>query len=221
MSISGSYDGKEIPHRNLLSARAFDYIQEKIVTKEFPKDSTLNEVDITKELGISRTPVREAIKQLEKDGLVRLEPNCGAIVVGLSIEDMENILIIRAFLEGLCAKWAAEKMTDEQRTMLQESLDLQRFYLERNNLAQCWNAGNKFHSIIYNSYNSRQVVTLLHSYHNYIYLWIKKDLLKRNTEHPQQAFKDHIGILEAINNRDPELSERLMSEHLQRTRYTL
>lgn len=221
MAFTESYNSNDVPHRNLLSARAFDYIQEKIITREFPKDSTLNEIEITRELGISRTPVREAIKQLEKDGLVRSEPNYGAIVVGLSIEDMENILIIRAFLEGLCAKWAAEKMTNEQREMLQEALDLQKFYLDRNNLTQCWKAGNKFHSIIYDSYNSRQVVALLHSYHNYIYLWIKKDLLKRNIEHPQLAFKDHVEILDAINKRDAELSEQLMREHLERTRYTL
>ena len=112
-------------------------------------------------------------------------------------------------------------MDDKTRRLLQEIIDLQQFYYERNDPEQCWRAGNTFHSVIYNSCSSRHVITLLRTYHTYIYLWMDKNMMKRNDQHPKEALEAHKAILSAINARDSELSERLMAEHLEQTFHSL
>ncbi len=221
MTVIPNFFSDIVPEKTSLSDQAYRYIQRKIVVAEYPPLFMLNEIEIAKELGISRTPVREAIKRLENDGLLCLKPNCGAEVIGLSKEEMYNILIIRAFLEGLAAKLAATTMDNKTRALLQEIIDLQQFYYERNDPEQCWKAGNAFHSVIYNSCSSRHVITLLRTYHTYIYLWMEKNMMKRNDQHPKEALEAHKTILSAINAKDAELSQRLMSEHLEQTFYSL
>jgi DNA-binding GntR family transcriptional regulator len=201
-----------------LSSNAYEHIQQRILTGEYPQNELLNEKEIASALGISRTPVREAIKQLTIDGLVRLEPNRGAVVIGLSDEDMHNILLIRAFLEGLCAKWAAEKFTDEQKEKLQEILDLQQFYFERGNFRYSWNAGRSFHQYLYENYSSIQVTNLLKTFHTYIYWRLSGRWRSDNPDQAELSLKNHVKIFKAIKEGDPVLSEQLMAEHLNTTR---
>ena len=200
-----------------LSDEAYRYIQEKIVTYAFPPHSILNEVEIASALGISRTPVREAIKQLGVDGLVCLKPNLGAEVIGLDSEEMANILQIRAFLEGLCAKRAATTLDSNQIQLLHEAIDLQQFYYERNELAQCWKAGNTFHYIIYSNCSGNQIGALLRTYHTYIYLWLNKHILALSDRHPSESLRAHKSILAAIEAHDGKASQDLMAAHLHRT----
>jgi DNA-binding GntR family transcriptional regulator len=207
--------------KDSLSNHAFKFLEQKIVSTEYPPGSLLNEVKISKELAISRTPVREAIKQLEMDGLVKIVLNRGAIVVGLTDEDMDNILIIRAFLEGKCARWAAEIKEAQFIQQLQNIVELQHFYLSRNNYEQCWEIGRKFHSTIYSKSRSRHVLNLLETYHTYIYLRMQSKIMKRYNDHPAKALAEHEAILNAIREGNADLSEELMSKHLEQTRYSL
>jgi DNA-binding GntR family transcriptional regulator len=207
-----------LPQKGSLSDHVFKFIEKKIVSAEYPAGFLLNEVKISKELSISRTPVREAIKQLEMDGLVNIVVNKGAIVVGLTDEDMNNIITIRAFLEGLCARWAAELKDEQVIQQLQEVVDLQHFYLGRNNYEQCWEVGRMFHSIIYNKSRSRHVQNLLTTYHNYIYLRMKSKIMIRYNDHPAKALAEHEEILKAIKSGDSDASEVLMSKHLAQTK---
>ncbi len=80
---------------------------------------------------MSRTPVREALRQLELEGLVTIIPNRGAYVSGISHKDIWDIYKIRSMLEGLCARWAAEHITEEQLDQLEESLLLSEFQMKR------------------------------------------------------------------------------------------
>ena len=103
-----------------LSSRVFHTIRENILSGKYATDEELKEKNIGEELGVSRTPVREALRQLELEGLVTIIPNKGAYVVGISKKDIQDIYEIRSRLEGLCAKWAADNITKEQ---LDEVLD--------------------------------------------------------------------------------------------------
>ena len=93
-----------------LSGRVFHKIREDILSGKYKRDETLKEKTIGDELGVSRTPVREALRQLELEGLVTIIPNKGASVVGISKDDIKDIYEIRARLEGLCAKRAAKNV---------------------------------------------------------------------------------------------------------------
>ena len=90
-----------------LGSRVFHMIRENILSGKYERDEELKEKSIGEELGVSRTPVREALRQLEFEGLVTIIPNKGAYVVGISQKDIKDIYEIRSRLEGLCAKWAA------------------------------------------------------------------------------------------------------------------
>ena len=90
-----------------LGARVFHIIRENILSGKYTANEELKEKSIGEELGVSRTPVREALRQLELEGLVSIIPNKGAYVVGITKKDIRDIYEIRERLEGLCAKWAA------------------------------------------------------------------------------------------------------------------
>lgn len=111
-----------------LSSRVFHTIRENILSGKYATDEELKEKNIGEELGVSRTPVREALRQLELEGLVTIIPNKGAYVVGISKKDIQDIYEIRSRLEGLCAKWAADKITKEQLDELDENIYLSDFH---------------------------------------------------------------------------------------------
>ena len=98
---------------NSLRSRVFQSIRDDILKGKYSEGEELREATLGKELGVSRTPVREALRQLELEGLVEIVPNKGAYVVGISQKDVHDIYVIRSMLEGLCARWAAEHITQE------------------------------------------------------------------------------------------------------------
>lgn len=90
---------KEMTDKYSLRGRVFHRIREDILSGKYSKDEELREITIATELGVSRTPVREALRQLELEGLVNIIPNKGAFVTGLSVKDMKDIYVIRSYLE--------------------------------------------------------------------------------------------------------------------------
>ena len=127
-----------------LSSRVFRTIRENILSGKYEPEEELKEKTIGEELGVSRTPVREALRQLELEGLVTIIPNKGAYVVGISQKDIRDIYEIRSRLEGLCAKWAAENITKEQLDELEENIYLSDFHVEKGNSEQVLELDNRF-----------------------------------------------------------------------------
>lgn len=114
-----------------LSARVYNHIRDGILAGTFAKGDELKEKNIGDELGVSRTPVREALRQLELEGLVSIIPNKGAFVEGVSTDDIRDIYEIRALLEGLCARWAATRISDELMAAMEENIYLTEFHKKR------------------------------------------------------------------------------------------
>ncbi len=111
----GSYDLKqEVTDKYSLRGRVFSKIRADILSGKYKDHEELKEVAIGEELGVSRTPVREAFRQLELEGLIQIVPNKGAYVTGITAKDVQDIYMIRSLLEGLCARWATEHITKEQ-----------------------------------------------------------------------------------------------------------
>ena len=98
--------GKEELDKYSLRGKVFNKIREDILEGHYREKDELKEAAISKELGVSRTPVREALRQLELEGLVSIIPNRGAYVNGITAKDIYDIYVIRSYLAGLCAKWA-------------------------------------------------------------------------------------------------------------------
>ena len=108
------HDPKENRDRYSLRGRVYESIREDILSGKYEQNTELKEKAIGTELGVSRTPVREALRQLELEGLVTIIPNRGAYVNAITAKDVKDIYNIRSTLEGLCARWAAEQVTKEQ-----------------------------------------------------------------------------------------------------------
>ncbi len=195
-----------------LRIRVFNAIENAILNDEYKEGDSLNELKISSELGVSRTPVREAIMQLELEGLVKNIPNKGAVVVGVSEKDIEDIYEIRIRIEGLAARLCAEKITEEELKALEKIADLQEFYLFKNDMEQIWKLDSDFHKIIYDASRSRPLIFMLTNFHNYIKR--ARGISVQIEGRAEKTVAEHRAILEAIRNKDGELAEKLTAEHI-------
>ena len=108
-----NYDVKtEVSDKFSLRGRVYHKIRDDILSGVYRDNEELREVAIGEELGVSRTPVREAFRQLELEGLIQIIPNKGAYVTGITVKDVQDIYMMRSKLEGLAARWATEHITD-------------------------------------------------------------------------------------------------------------
>lgn len=195
-----------------LRGRVFHKIRGDILNGKYKENEELKEVAIGQELGVSRTPVREALRQLELEGLVQIIPNRGAFVTGIQANDVRDIYLIRARLEGLCARWACEHITKEQMDAMEENVYLAEFHAKKGNMEQMTELDNQFHRILYESGNSKMLEHLLVDYHQYV-----MRIRRRTLSTPERAIasnKEHHGIMEAIKANNPDLAERLADEHM-------
>lgn len=206
---------QEVTDKYSLRGRVFNRLREDILSGKYEKDEELREITIAAEFGVSRTPVREALRQLELEGLVRIIPNKGAYVMGISEKDIHDIYHIRSYLEGLCARWACEHITDEQLEQLEEIIYLSEFHTKKKHMDQIVELDNKFHEIIYEACESKMLEHVLRDFHHYVERVRRISLA--DEERAADSNREHTAILEAIRARDGELAERLAHEHIIRT----
>lgn len=206
---------KEVADRYSLRGRVFNKIREDILAGAYRENEELKELTIATELGVSRTPVREALRQLELEGLVSIIPNKGAYVTGITSKDIHDIYMIRSYLEGLCAKWACEHITEPQIEALDEVLYLSDFHARRSHFDQLVDLDNKFHDLIYKASGSKILNHVLSDFHHYVER-IRKITLSMPVR-AEKSSKEHAAILDAIKQRDGELAEKLAHEHIMNT----
>lgn len=198
-----------------LSARVFQKIREGILSGKYSAAEELKEKSIGDELGVSRTPVREALRQLELEGLVSIIPNKGAYVVGVSLQDIRDIYEMRVLLEGLCAQWAALKVSDVQLAELEENIYLSEFHCQKQNWEQIVELDNRFHELLYEASGSRELQRVLTEYHQYV------QRIRRITLSQQRRVKnsteEHKQIVEALKAHDPRLAQKKAKMHIRST----
>lgn len=197
---------------NSLRAQVFGEIEKAILNGVFQAGDSLIEGKLSAELGVSRTPVREALRQLELEGLVKTIPNKGAIVIGVSQKDIEDIYNIRMAIESLAARWTAENITVDELEKLKEVVELQEYYVEKGDAIQIWQLDTKFHEIIFASCRSRILMHTLSSFHHFIQK--ARELSFKTSGRPSLAVQEHRDILEALQKHDSEAAAFLTSEHV-------
>ncbi len=206
---------KEVTDKYSLRGRVFNRIREDILSGHYKQNEELKENTIGLELGVSRTPVREALRQLELEGLVNIIPNKGAYVTGISEKDIHDIYVIRSYLEGLCARWACEHINDEKLQELEEVVYLSEFHSKKQHYDQVVELDNKFHELIYEASGSKILRHVLSDFHHYVQR-IRKITLS-NPERAENSNHEHTAILDAIRERNGELAETLAHEHIIKT----
>ncbi|MDP4108580.1 MAG: GntR family transcriptional regulator [Bacillota bacterium] len=202
-----------------LTMQVFNILQNDILNGELEPGESLVENRISDELGVSRTPVREAISKLELEGLVESVPNKGSIVVGIKDKDIRDIYTIRMYIEGLAANWSAANITEDQLSQLRNIVELQEFYVGRSDYAQIWQLDTRFHKIIYDSCNSTILKNTLTDFHHFIQK--ARELSIKKSGRAEMSVKEHYKILEALEQHDSKLAEALISEHISNARANL
>ena len=206
--------GKEQSDKSVggLSNRVYHQIRSEIVKGELIPGESVTEMGLAKDCGVSRTPVREALRQLELEGLVELIPNKGAVILGISPEDICDIYQIRAMLEGSVAERAAQKATEDDLKRLTEILDLTEFYISRQNMQQLQAMDGQFHQLIYEMSGCRMFKRVLKDLHYYIGLTRGASL--KSEGRAVQSVKEHRAVLEAIQQHDGAKAKELMTLHV-------
>ncbi|BCN31941.1 GntR family transcriptional regulator [Anaeromicropila herbilytica] len=203
---------KEVTDKYSLRGRVFNRIREDILSGKYRQNEELKETSIGNELGVSRTPVREALRQLELEGLVNIIPNKGAYVTGITPKDIHDIYMVRSYLEGLCARWACENITEEKIEELDEIVYLFEFHAKKEHIEQLLELDNKFHEIIYEASESKILVHVLSDFHHYVERVRKVSL--SSTSRAMKCNVEHTALLEAIKLRDADKAEALAHEHM-------
>ncbi|MGN1001193.1 MAG: GntR family transcriptional regulator [Oscillospiraceae bacterium] len=198
-----------------LADRVFDHLEEGIYNGSYPPGSSLTELGISKELGVSRTPVREALRRLEQEQLIR-ETGRGSIVLGLSPEDVADIYEIRLRTEGLAARWAARRITPEQLRSLQEITELQSFYLSRGDTDKLKAADTEFHTLLYAACGSPVLQGILTGLHRKIQAFRRRSLSEGSRA--AEALEEHQALYRALADGDAEEAERLAVCHVRAAR---
>lgn len=198
--------------KSSLRGRVFNAIRESILEGKYKPGDVLRETSIAQELHVSRTPVREAIRQLELEGLVHSIPNKETIVSGVTKEDVHDIFMVRSRLEGLAGRRAAERITVEELKEMEEVLALTAFYSQREDYEHLNELDHRFHDMIYNATKSKILKHVLSDFHSYVQKTRKESMATPGRL--KGLLEEHTAIYEAIKNKQVEEVERLINKHV-------
>lgn len=199
-----------------LTSIIFDRIREDILNDQYATGSKIIEAKLADELGVSRTPVREALKQLELDGLVENIPNRGVVVKGISKQDISDIYTIRQAIEGIAATWCVERITDQEVQELKEIFDLMEFYTFKKDVEKISELNTRFHEVIYHSTKSRYLEHVLKDFQIFIKSTRNKSL--KSEGRLDEALEEHRRIIEAIMAKDVEAAKTSIAHHVDKSK---
>jgi DNA-binding GntR family transcriptional regulator len=207
------------PKKNGISARekTYDYLKTNILSGHFIPGERLAEEHLAEELGVSRTPVREALHKLEQEGLIEPLESRGFCVPQDSIEEIEDLFDIRTVLEGYTLKIICERITDEQIAMLEEIIEKADDALRRKRIDEVFQWNTQFHDTLHSLVaDKRRFHSLIVNMRKYV-LRYRKDTL-RNLGAAKRAGAGHRQILLALKLKEPELCERVMRTHIRQSK---
>ncbi|MDX6513783.1 MAG: hypothetical protein QOE36_3287, partial [Gaiellaceae bacterium] len=213
--------------RHGLVDRLATAIQARVLSGDIPTGSRLRQETLATEFGVSRTPVREALRKLQSSGLVLVEPNRGAVVRGPSARDVREAYAVRAELEGFAAEQAVPRILDSQLDSLREAEKLFRHSVEeavqdgRRGLERDWSiegewerANNLFHRVIQEAAGNRQLLAAIAHLHQSFPRDLTWAALSHSSHLLQENIEQHRRVLAAIESRDSAGARLQMSDHV-------
>ena len=179
----------------------FNTLRQAILKGELKPGERLMEIQLANKLGVSRTPVREAIRKLELEGLVLMIPRKGAEVAEITRQDMEDVLEVRTALEELAVKDACDHITDAQLSELKKaSNEFKKALLEGKDLVTCADADMHFHDVILSATNNRRLIQMLNNLSEQMYRYRMEYLTDERTH--KTLIEEHDAIRRALKKHD-------------------
>lgn len=194
-----------------LADQIFERLENDIIQGVYPRGEILTELRLAEELGVSRTPIREALRRLEQERLIE-SAGKGSVVLGITETDLLDIMTIRERVEGVAAYYAAQNITPEGIKELSDIVDLQEFYFARKDAAHLHQVDDRFHDAICQLSNRNVLIDtllpLLRKTRRY------RKLSLENWDRTSNTKQEHYAIYQAIVSGNAPLAEELTAKHI-------
>ena len=201
-----------------LADQVFERLETDILSGKYPKGEILTEMKLTATLGVSRTPVREALRRLEMEHIIE-ESAKGMVVIGIDKQDIRDIYEIRLAVEGLCVSRVVERITAEELKELREAVELQEFYVSKHDADHIKSMDSRFHELLYRFSGSTVYYDVLMPLHKKTQKYRKVSV--ENKSRAVESVKEHMAIYDAIAAHDASLAKKLLEEHVRNARESI
>ena len=206
-------------HRSIsLADQIFEKLEKDILTGKYAQGETLTETKLSEELGVSRTPVREALRRLSQEKLIK-DTQRGTVVLGISREDLIDIYAIRMPLEAMAVTRFIENMTDESLKVLKDIVDVQEFYGSRRDFSHISDKDSEFHEAIYRNCGSHILEETLIPLHRKVVKYRKASI--EHSGRAEKSIEEHKEILKAIEEKIVEKAIMLVSKHADNAKHSI
>ena len=195
-----------------LADRVFERLQTDILTGKYQIGEVISEKRLSEELGVSRTPIREALARLLEEDLIE-DTSAGTVVLGMTDSDMKDIYEAKGRIETIAARRAAENITDEQIAKMKRIVDEQEFFVNKGDMDKVRDLDTEFHDVMYNASGSKILRRMLSPIHHKLMRY-RKSSLEINKERRLMSISEHAAIAEAMSEHDPDKAEQAMLTHL-------
>jgi len=203
----------KIDDYELLNQKVHRILKARIIKGDLKPGEKLLENKIAEQLGVSRTPVREALKQLAAEGFLKMNPNLGVVVVEFSLEDLCETLQIRRVLEGLAAYIAAEKINNEEIKKLEEIIKKMSISISKPNIVAYSNLNAEFHNLIVNVCGNKRLTKICNNLHSSDHRF-RIRVLRNDIERLKYSLKEHQEIVEVLKRKDSEQADKMSQKHV-------
>ena len=195
---------------NTLAYRVYEIIKDRILSAELPPGTRLKDNELARTFGVSNTPVREALRELEKDGLIETIPYRGRFVKRMSVEETREVYDVRMSLEALAARLAVRRITQSQLEEMEKAVENYAIAFERDDTSAGLQADLAFHDLIVQASGNNTLVQIVSDLANRIQVLRQLDTGKMRRK---ESLQDHRAILEALKERDAGRAETEVCRH--------
>ena len=209
-------DAKQFTRQLSLSDEIAEILRDRIIKGEYAIGEKIVEIEVANELKVSRTPVREAFKTLQDEGLMQYIPNRGCFAKGFTKQDMRDIYQVRKSLEQLAVEWCIENITDEELEDLAQTRELMEFYTLKNDKPKLMVVNREFHEKIDSITKSRFLAQILKSYQEYVKQARKVTVSEEG--YLDEILQEHIKIFDAIKNKNIPEAVEMAGIHMDNSR---
>jgi DNA-binding GntR family transcriptional regulator len=214
MNKKENVDERKRKKKRLLREHVYVGIKNAIIGGEFEPGKRLIEEKLAEDMKTSRTPVREAIQKLEKEGLIYRLPRGGFAVKGVTEEEVDEVFGLRGILEGYAGFLATERMDEEEISALEEIITREEECLQDMNPDEFIRLDSEFHDALYKAAKNTRLYNLLHDLRDYMYRY--RVIIQRYQRKAHLAVQDHKEMIASIRNKNARQVEKLVRKHMTR-----